>query len=187
MDRRVKEVLAGLFVGGRSSRMGGRPKGLMRSADGTTIAERSLRFLRSLQVPVVLVGAAKAYASLGVPAIPDDPEGIGPLGGLIALLRNAPERALALACDMPFISRSLLERLLEDRGAPVLAPWHDGLWEPLFAIYRPARVLGVAQARAAAGIHSLQGLLDQVAAVRLKLSPTELAELRDWDSPDDLH
>jgi molybdopterin-guanine dinucleotide biosynthesis protein A len=166
--------------------MGGRPKGLLQTDEGLTLVERSVGLLRSLDVPVVLVGPVAGYASLHLPVIEDDPKGIGPLGGLLALLRTASDRALALACDMPFVSRALLERLIEEREAPVVAPRHDGLWEPLFAVYRRVGVLGRAEARAVSGAHSLQGLLDEVGAAEFVLSPAEAAELRDWDSPADV-
>jgi molybdopterin-guanine dinucleotide biosynthesis protein A len=177
--------------------MGGIAKGLLASPEGPPIVERWERLLRGLGHEVVLVGAHEAYAHLPVERIADEPPGIGPLGGLVALLRRAGRsRALAVACDMPFVSRGLVERLA---GAPVdsavLAPRREGRWEPLFARYDAARVLplAVSQAQsahaqaAAPGARSLQRLLDRAGAVELPLLPGEERELDDWDSPDDAH
>lgn len=185
-------AIAGVFVGGAGTRMGGLPKGLLRGPGGTTLVARWVALLGELGVPVVLVGEGSAYEGasreLALPILKDEPPGIGPLGGLVALLRHAGETpALALACDLPFASPALVERLLgAPFDAPIVAPRRDGRWEPLFARYEPARVLARATARAASGQHSLQGLLDDVGADVLRLRPDEETELRDWDTPADV-
>jgi molybdopterin-guanine dinucleotide biosynthesis protein A len=181
-------AVAGVFVGGLALRMGGRPKGLLTAPDGVTIVERWRAMLSAMGVPVVLVGEGGAYASLGLPMVHDEPRGVGPLGGLVALLRHASVHpALAFACDMPFVSRVLVERLLAaPADAPIVAPRREGRWEPLCARYDPHRILPLAIARVASPHHSLQRLLDDAPAVELPLSPEEAAELRDWDSPEDL-
>lgn len=182
------KVVAGVFVGGRSVRMGGRPKGLLRGPDGSTLVERWRAMLAELDVPVVLVGETGAYEGLGLTMLKDEPPGIGPLGGLVALLRHADNvPALAFACDMPFVSRTLVERLLAAPSyAAIVAPRRDARWEPLCARYDPARVLPLALARAASSHRSLQLLLDEADAAALTLLPHEVAELQDWDSPADV-
>ncbi len=168
--------------------MGGRPKGLLASPDGRRIVDRWAAILADLGVPFVLVGDARAYGHLAVEALADDPPGIGPLGGLVALLRRAgPASALAFACDMPFVSPDLIERL---RAAParglVVAPRRSGRWEPLCARYDSARVLPLAVSHALSGERSLQKLLDRSGAEALRLSPAEERELDDWDTPSDI-
>jgi molybdenum cofactor guanylyltransferase len=170
--------------------MGGRAKGLMRTPEGVTIVDRWLSMLAREGLPVVLVGRCAEYDDLGIEVIGDEPAGIGPLGGLVALLRRAAEmHVLALACDMPFVSSRVVERLL---GAPndqaIVAPRREGRWEPLCARYDSRRVLPIAQARAttASSNHSLQRLLDEAGAVELGLSSDEEGELRDWDTPGDV-
>lgn len=180
-------AIAGIFVGGAGSRMGGRAKGMMRAPGGATIVDRWLAVLRSVGVDhVVLVGRREAYASSPLETIDDEPGGIGPLGGLSALLRRAGDaHALALACDMPFVSSALTERLLAAPDAPIVAPRRGALWEPLFARYQPALVLPIALRRVAAGRLALQGLLEEAGAAQLPLEPDEADELRDWDTIED--
>jgi molybdopterin-guanine dinucleotide biosynthesis protein A len=179
---------AGIFVGGAASRMGGRPKGLLPSPEGAPIVDRLAAILASLGLGVVLVGDAGPYERLGLERIADEPVGIGPLGGLVALLRRAgSSRALALACDMPFVSREIVERLcVTPAAAPILAPVRRGRWEPLCARYDAARVLPLAISQADAGVHSLQRLLVRAGAAPMPLSEREESELDDWDSPEDL-
>jgi molybdopterin-guanine dinucleotide biosynthesis protein A len=168
--------------------MGGRAKGLLSLPDGVTLVERWRAMLVSMGVSVVLVGEGAPYVGLGLPMLHDEPRGVGPLGGLVALLRHAgTHAALALACDMPFVPRALVERLLAVADdAPIVAPRRDDRWEPLCARYDPARVLPLAIARVASTNRSLQRLLDDAGAAELRLSPDEGVLLRDWDWPEDV-
>lgn len=168
--------------------MGGAPKGLLRGSDGATLVDRWRALLEEIDVEVALVGDAAAYAPTTLPRIDDEPSGIGPLGGLVALLRRADARpVLALACDMPFVSRRLVDALLAAPAqAAIVAPRRDGRWEPLCARYDPVRVLPVAAAHAASVHHSLQRLLDDAGAVELPLAHGDRDELQDWDTPEDM-
>ncbi len=181
-----EKAVAGIFVGGRGARMGGRAKGLLAGPDGRPLASRLCEVAAPL-AEVVLVGEASAYAALGVPSIADQPVGIGPLGGLIALLAYASDRTvLTLACDMPWVSRGLLRCLLRAAsGASIVAPRLQGVWEPLCARYDPSRTLPLAMEHAARGVTSLQRLLEAAQSAPLPESAYDAAELRDWDTPED--
>jgi molybdopterin-guanine dinucleotide biosynthesis protein A len=183
------DVIAGVFVGGRGRRFGGAPKGLLVAPDGRTLLDRWCAVLREAGVQVLLVGRHEAYASLDLETLDDDPAGIGPLGGLVALLKRAARtdggQALALACDMPFVSTALIDRLIAAPPAAVVAPRRDGHWEPLCARYDATRVLPQALARVTTGRHKLQSLLDELDAVALHAKPGDARELHDWDEPGD--
>jgi molybdopterin-guanine dinucleotide biosynthesis protein A len=170
--------------------MGGRIKGLLRGTDGQPLVGRLRALLESVGIgDIVLVGRHSAYEALGLPGIEDSPEGIGPLGGLISLMQRAAgseSRALAIACDMPFVSDSLVRNLLSGPDAAVLAPRRGELWEPLCALYKPDRVLAEARRRATGRDHSLQGLLNAVGAVELPLGADEAWMLADWDASEDV-
>jgi molybdenum cofactor guanylyltransferase len=183
-------ILAGIFVGGGSTRMGGRPKGLLRASSGETLVERWKTVFEGLAIPCVLVGdrVSEAYASAGLEILADERAGdsLGPLGGLLALLSRAREgTVIVVACDMPFVSPELVRRLASAPPSPAVAARRDGRWEPFFARYEPNVVLPTALVHATAGRHSLQALLDAVSAQELVLTPDEHAELRDWDTPED--
>jgi molybdopterin-guanine dinucleotide biosynthesis protein A len=179
--------LAGVFVGGAATRMGGAPKGLLRLPGGETLVQRWRALLEAEGARVVLVGAGDAYRSLGLEILEDDPPGIGPIGGLVSLLHRAEGGVgIAVACDMPFVTSALLGRLLAAAPAPVVAPRREGRWEPLFARYDSARVLPLARAHVAGGRRALHDLLYASGAVELPLTVDEAAQLRDWDSPADV-
>jgi len=180
-------AVAGIFVGGRGKRMGGAAKGLLAGPDGRPIVERMRDLLRGMGLEVVLVGSDSRYDSLGLRAVDDEPGGIGPLGGLIGLLRHADDRVVvAIACDMPFIQAPLVEQLLAAPRASAVAPRQGTRWEPLFARYAPESVLTAARARASRGELSLQGLLDAVGTREMVLTEDEWRQLRDWDTPSDV-
>jgi molybdopterin-guanine dinucleotide biosynthesis protein A len=176
--------VAGIFVGGQSSRMGGIPKGLLLAPSGETLVGRWSNLFGALSIPIVLVGQNPAYDALAIEQIADVAPGIGPLGGLVALLEHAGAgTAMAVACDMPFVSRALVEKLVHHPStAPALAPCDGALWQPLFARFRAADALGPAKMHLSSGIYSLQALLDRLNAARFELDPGEQGQLRDWDT-----
>jgi molybdenum cofactor guanylyltransferase len=67
----------------------------------------------------------------------------GPIVGIRSAMAAYPDAAwLVIACDLPFLSDAALEQLLQQRDPSVLATAfrsaHDGLPEPLCAIWEPA-------------------------------------------------
>ena len=79
----------------------------------------------------------------GLPQIVDRQPGIGPIAGISAALQAHPKAAwLVVACDLPFLNEQTLRYLIEHRDAHKLATVfkssHDGLPEPLCAIWEPA-------------------------------------------------
>jgi molybdopterin-guanine dinucleotide biosynthesis protein A len=180
--------LLGILAGGRGQRMGGRDKArLLAPGSEEPLIERLLRLGREAGLSCVVVGGR---APEGTTLVHDDPEGIGPIGGLCALLAHAGERpALALACDLPYVTAALIMRLARDpSSAPVLAARdpETGKWQPLFARYDAARVLPPLRAAIAEGVRSFQTFLRTVEVSELALSDGERALLRDWDEPGDL-
>jgi molybdopterin-guanine dinucleotide biosynthesis protein A len=77
------------------------------------------------------------------PQIVDTADNLGPIAGITAAQSAHPEVAwLVLACDLPFLDASTLKHLVwardADRPATAYRSSHDGLPEPLCAIYEPA-------------------------------------------------
>jgi len=83
------------------------------------------------------------------PQVVDTREGLGPIAGILAAQAAHPDVAwLVLACDLPFLDPATLQHLLWARQPQRLATAyrssHDGLPEPLCAIYEPASRAAVA-------------------------------------------
>jgi molybdopterin-guanine dinucleotide biosynthesis protein A len=78
-----------------------------------------------------------------LPQIADLQPGIGPIAGISAALEAHPDKAwLVLACDLPFLSLDTLDNLIAHRDPTKIATayrsTHDGLPEPLCAIWEPS-------------------------------------------------
>lgn len=87
----------------------------------------------------------------GYPQVVDGQPGLGPIAGIAAAQAAHPLAAwLVLACDLPFVDDAALTRLVAAREArrPVTAyrSTHDGLPEPLCAVYEPASAPAVRDA-----------------------------------------
>jgi molybdopterin-guanine dinucleotide biosynthesis protein A len=82
------------------------------------------------------------------PKIVDRLRDKGPIAGIAAAQAEAPEAAwLVVACDLPFLSRATLDHLIANRDraryATAYRSAHDGLPEPLCAIYEPVSRLAI--------------------------------------------
>jgi molybdopterin-guanine dinucleotide biosynthesis protein A len=185
-------MIAGIFVGGQSTRMGGLPKGRLLARDSAEpLIVRTSRLLTSLALTPVLVGGAEPYRDLlpELPRLVDLPTDVGPLGGLGALLAVAQgEQVIALACDMPFLSTSLLEQLvLSEATGDALAPkGAAGFWEPFCARYRVATVAPVLSETLAAGERSFRALFARLSITELEITADQRRTLRDWDNEEDM-
>jgi len=79
----------------------------------------------------------------GLPLIADSYDSIGPAAGILSAQEVHPGVAwLVLACDLPLLDLGTLQRLLTERDpgadATAFTSRHDGLPEPLCAIWEPA-------------------------------------------------
>lgn len=181
MPPTLAPLLAGVLIGGRSSRMGV-PKALLEFA-GRTFAEHVVQAALGLVERVVLLGDGPVAASLSrLPRVADVPGVPGPLGGILAALRAERGHAwLIAAVDLPRVTPAAVEWLVAQRRPEALAviPTLDGKRpEPLLAIYEPG-ALGplesLIEQRAGAGAaapHRLAGLPQVLTPV----APADLAE-----------
>ncbi|HUU10552.1 MAG TPA: molybdopterin-guanine dinucleotide biosynthesis protein B [Phycisphaerae bacterium] len=134
-------VYACVLIGGKSSRMG-RPKHLIESG-GRTWLERTVGLLGTVAARVVIAGDGCVPESLSAVArLADAPEAEGPMAGVLAAMRWAPDASwLVAACDLPNLSAEALGWLLATRAPGVWAtlprlPGAAGV-EPLLAHYDP--------------------------------------------------
>ena len=77
-----------------------------------------------------------------LPQIVDTQTDLGPLAGIIAAQAQHPDVAwLIMACDLPFVDQQVLQYLIEHRDTKKISTafksTHDGLPEPLCAIWEP--------------------------------------------------
>jgi molybdopterin-guanine dinucleotide biosynthesis protein A len=177
-----------VLAGGASTRMGV-DKALLR-LHGQTQVSRAVRLLELVAPPVyVSVRPRQTFhpAFRGLHLLEDREEGVGPLEGLLSAFREEPGCAwLAVAVDMPFLTRETLRRLIECRDPSALATAYRNpdtdRPEPVCTIYEPAILPALLEAKTQKR-YSLMLLRD----VPLRLvEPTRAGELRNVNDPDEL-
>ena len=139
-----------VLAGGRSSRMQ-RDKAAIEYRPGETQLEAAMKLLTP-RVGRAFVSVRPDQradpARAGYPQIVDRGGLEGPIAGISAALQEHPDVAwLVLACDLPFLDEATLDTLLlarnPDYDATAYVSSHDGLPEPLCAIYEPKARAGV--------------------------------------------
>ncbi len=139
------EPVWGLVLAGGKSRRMGSDKALLR-LDGETQLSRAVKLLRE-QVKRVFVSTRADQADDAergkFEQVVDRYDDMGPVAGILSAMDAYSEVSwLVLACDLPNIDDATIAYLLQQCSAdhPVTAfeSVHDGLPEPLCAIYRPA-------------------------------------------------
>lgn len=183
-----KRDVSGLILAGGASRRFGSDKSRHPLA-GRPMIEYVFDAMNGV-VEDVFVSVARADMFTGLPVehLTDRFPDAGPLAGLHAgLLRCRTSWLLAAACDMPFLTRGVLERLMDARSAdsgPVVARSSDGCLQPLCALY-PKGMLAAVETALQEGRYALLDLLDQVGPV------TEISVLsvsvRNINRPQDLY
>lgn len=122
------------------------------------------------------------------PIIVDQHEGAGPIAGIAAAQAAHPDAAwLVVACDLPFLGDATLEALIAGRGDLAVTAFrstHDGLPEPLCAIYEPQTRAAI-EAAIASGKHCPRKFIIQ-SGVPLLEQP-DPAALDNVNTPDDLN
>ena len=134
-------TLGVILAGGRNRRYGSHKA--LAELGGTRIIDRAAGAVNAAASRVVVVANdVNVYAGAGYEVRPDLRPDLGALGGIHTALAWADETgcdvALTVACDMPFVTASLLSRLVEaaDRSSVALpaSSGPRGL-EPLCAVY----------------------------------------------------
>ncbi|MDQ7822912.1 MAG: molybdenum cofactor guanylyltransferase [Candidatus Eremiobacteraeota bacterium] len=127
-----------ILAGGKGSRLIAE-KGLL-AVDRTTLIERIHSRLSALfSWFLLVVSDEKPYLHLPFQLVKDHYPDHGPLGGIYSGLRAAAVPSFVCACDMPFISKDIVEALMaRAHGNDVVIPLVKGYYEPLHAIYRPS-------------------------------------------------
>ena len=164
-------------AGGKSTRMGGRPKALLQLG-GRSIVERVVAALTPLVDDVLVVtNTPELYAFLGLPMVADVYPDHGSLGGIYSGLKAAGEIAFTVACDMPFLHPEVVRLVLARAGeGDVVIPRVGEQLETMHAAYGQACLPHIEE-RLRAGQLKIVGFFDRVRVV--EIGEAEVARFRD--------
>ena len=135
---------------------------------------------------LVVANNREKYEEFGAPVVPDLRPDIGALGGIqAAIASSAHDHCLVVACDMPFLSLPLLQRMADEpRDYDVLVPLvpgesrqrSDGLvFQTLHAIYGK-QCLPFIEQRIIEGRKQVVAFFEDV-----RVRTLDIAEIRRWD------
>jgi molybdopterin-guanine dinucleotide biosynthesis protein A len=179
----------GLILAGGISRRMNRDKAALKYR-GKTQLDRAFE-LASRHVTPVFV-SVRADQTLDPtraqrPMIVDSIAKEGPIAGIRSALAAHPEVAwLVLACDLPYLSDAALDYLLRRRDAAAFATAytsaHDGLPEPLCAIWEPSAAEALADYQAGGGHCPRKFLIRHGARL---LEPQDTRALENVNTPEE--
>ncbi len=187
----VAPVYGLILAGGASSRMHRDKAALL--YEGKTQLDRAFDLARRHLHPVYVSARAEQAADPTrsvKPLILDLPslaEAGGPIVGIRSAMAAHPDVAwLVIACDLPFLSDAALDQLLRERDPGVLATAfrsaHDGLPEPLCAIWEPAAAAALADYQSGGGRCPRKFLIRHPAAL---IEPQDARALDNVNTPEE--
>ncbi|HEY3802583.1 MAG TPA: molybdenum cofactor guanylyltransferase [Kofleriaceae bacterium] len=145
-----------IVAGGKATRLGGIAKHEL-VVGGETIFARQVRVLAPLVAEIIVSGATVA----GYRTVHDSVADAGPLAGIAAgLAATRTPWLLAVACDMPHLTRALIEQLiaLASDGVDAVGVRVRGRPEPLLSVLH-VRARSAVERRLSAQHFKVSGIL----------------------------
>lgn len=162
-----------ILSGGKNSRMGTN-KSLLKIGDKTVI-EIIVDLMSSLFPEIILsTNSAAELAFLQLPAVADIYQEAGPLAGIhAALLHSKTDANLIISCDLPLMSREMLEHIaaLPSEKAIVICR-AAGLLQPLPGRYHKGALPAIDKILAAPPQHGFRSIHNLFAAVETEILET---------------
>ena len=166
-----------ILAGGQSSRMGAN-KALVEYM-GRPLIEYAIDLARLFTNDILLIANNHDLDFLGIPVVSDEYTVKAPLAGIHAGLKSGSSAwNLVLSCDMPNLTKELIEKLLSllDDDLRMVVPHHDGFLEPLCGFYHKDLIPQI-ENNIVAGKLSLLDLPGSVPHSFLTLADVPMAEL----------
>jgi molybdopterin-guanine dinucleotide biosynthesis protein A len=171
----ISHTLGAVLAGGRSTRMGMPKEDL--TYLGVPFLDHAVATLSLVVSDVVVCGSTAATT---VPVVADAVVNGGPLSGIVAALRHADGRPVAvLAVDLPLVTVSLVERLVVPAvaGSAIRLATDGDHIQPLCAVFGPGTAPKI-ETYLETGARSVLTFVDGVALVeRIMTDPYTLTNV----------
>ncbi len=169
-------VTAIIMAGGESCRMGTDKS--MLSVKGQSIIELICEQVRdSFDEILISANQVEKFAFLGIKVVPDKVPEQGPLMGIASALEaSANEYNFVVACDIPKINLTFVNRMLteaiESRADIVVPVTGKEKYEPLFAIYRKSTLEAINKTLSS-GKHKISDVFSLCRVKYIKMEGTD--------------
>ena len=182
-----------ILAGGRGSRLGGVDKAAL-DLHGRPLLEHVLAAVGPLAAEILVVANDDRLAGDPRFRVIRDPEPhAGVLPALLAALEaSSSPLLLLLACDMPFVSRQVVQHLLASaKTHDAVMPHVQGFPQPMHAIYRVAPCRAAIRATLEHGGRRMIAFLDDIDTLRvhedeLRRIDPDIRSFFNVNTPDDL-
>lgn len=168
----MQKVTLAILAGGKSSRLGGIDKALLR-VDGIPLISRIYNTFRAEVSEVIVISNSSKTYPVDAPIFPDIIPNCGPLGGIHSALTNASSSLVFIvSVDMPFASMDIFRQLLSiyrQNNAEIVVPKHGDFLEPLFGLYSKTLLSRTNSILSDRQGHPITELLGQANTMYLKL------------------
>jgi molybdopterin-guanine dinucleotide biosynthesis protein A len=140
MMKNYKDISCAILAGGKSRRMNGENKALLKVGEQTNL-EKILSFSEGYFKEVIIIANDRSRFEefSHLPVYSDLISGVGPLGGIHSGLTNSKSgNVFFLPCDMPFLSEELIKLEIEayfSTKCDIIIPRTGELIEPLHSIF----------------------------------------------------
>jgi molybdenum cofactor guanylyltransferase len=140
MKKNLRNISCAILAGGKSRRMNGENKALLKVGEQTNL-EKILSFSEAYFQEIIIIANDRSRFEKysGLPIYSDMISGVGPLGGIHSGLSNSiTENVFFLPCDMPFLSEELIKKEIEayfSTKCDIIIPRTGELIEPLHSIF----------------------------------------------------
>jgi len=176
-----------LLAGGKSSRMG-EDKAFI-SYGGQYLYDYSLSILKFFTTDILVSSSNPRFDQTNYRRIEDEITGIGPLGGIYTCLKYIKNQsAIILPCDLPLITRKIVDILLVNSNGYELtiALNPQNLPEPLIGIYSSA-LIPVIDKMIDSNYFKMQELFSYVKTNFVKIHEAPPETFRNINSPEDFN
>ena len=171
-----------ILMGGKSKRMG-TPKHEVLLSTGKTMMESMLDFASSTAVNKVIVGGDIE----GQRCIHDRRQGLGPVGGLEALLMsNIDDRYLVVGCDMPLLKTETVQPLFVSGDAVIFSGKEKDDFPSSLPLVISSDCKHACGAYLDSGGRSLHGFLRELSTTVIKIPKGIEQQLSSINTPEQL-
>ncbi len=159
--------MAGLILAGGQSRRFGRDKAFEKLNDIPLIEYVVTALAPAVGDLLVVADSSERFVDYDgrFTVVTDEVPGLGPLGGLYAGLKAAPDLYSVVApCDSPFIDTRLVEYMLKaaaDAGVDALVPRYEGRDHTVNAVYSKSCVPAI-DSSLSDGLFRISSIFDKV-------------------------